>query len=114
MTKHILLALSNPADGADDAYNEWYDGDHRAEIFELPGFAAVQRFKLSDTQARGHSSEHRYVSIYEIEGDPADALNRLMDDVEAGHIVLPPEVDARSIRLMCFEPITERATAPQA
>ena len=39
--RHLMLALTNPVPGRDDAFNEWYDAYHVPEclkVWTCPGF----------------------------------------------------------------------------
>jgi hypothetical protein len=115
MSQSALIVFSNPTDGSEDEYNRWYSDVHLDEVLELPGFTAARRFELSDAQLDGYpASRHRYVAIYEIEGDAHDALARLVEALEAGRLVLPATIEVDSITPWCFAPITERVTAMAA
>jgi len=49
--KYIIAVYSNPTEGNEDAYNQWYSDTHLAEVLQVPGFVAAQRFKLDEDQA---------------------------------------------------------------
>jgi hypothetical protein len=65
----LLLVFSNPVDGREDEYNEWYSRHHLAEILAIEGFVRAQRFELvpalmtRDTP----SAPYRYLALYEVE-----------------------------------------------
>ena len=46
MTKHVLIALTNPVEGREQEFNEWYDNQHVPDFLALPGCVSAQRFKL--------------------------------------------------------------------
>jgi len=90
MARHLLVVMTNPTDGKEDEYNDWYSDVHLDEVVEIPEFVSAQRFKLADTQLkdiltpeeRGSSvhgeSQHRYLALYEMEADTAaDAVQAL-------------------------------------
>jgi len=79
MSRHVLLVFTNPTPGDDEEFNRWYDEVHLKEVLETPGFVAAERFDLSDAQMDDAEHAHRYLSIYEIEGDPAEALKTLQE-----------------------------------
>ncbi|SNR94992.1 hypothetical protein SAMN06265360_1417 [Haloechinothrix alba] len=111
MPKHVLAVFSNPTEDNEAEFNEWYTGQHLDEVLQIPGFVAAQRFKLNDNQLSGFvPSAHRYMALYEIEGDPDEALEELHKRVESGTIALPKSIDAASIGPWSFTPITERMT----
>ncbi len=96
MKNHVLMVLSNPVPGREAEYNDWYDNVHLGEVLALPGFVAAQRFARAGEPVAGEL-EHRYLAIYEIEGDdPKPALEALRkgarsmnmsDALEAGRAV---------------------------
>src|SRR5690242_6674580 len=68
MAKHVFVVLTNPIDGQEDAYNDWYSNTHLADVLKIPGIIAAQRFKLSDVQ-RDAVLPFRYLALYEVETD---------------------------------------------
>ena len=79
MARSVLLVFTNATDGDDAEFNRWYDEVHLKEVLETPGFVAAERFELSGTQMTEGEQPHRYLAIYEIEGDPAAASKALME-----------------------------------
>ena len=77
MARSVLLVFTNATPGDDAEFNRWYDEVHLKEVLETPGFVAAERFDLSDSQMADADRPHRYLSIYEIEGDAASALKAL-------------------------------------
>ena len=115
MADHVLVVLTNPIDGDDDAYNEWYTNQHLKEVVAIPGFVAARRFELTDSQLEGFSpSSHRYMALYEIDGDPAAAFELLTAEMESGRIVLPESINQETISPWCFAPISERVAAEKS
>jgi hypothetical protein len=87
MNRHIFVVQTNAIDGEDDAYNHWHTNIHLPDALAVPGFVAAQRFKLSETQRPGAElSEYRYLTIYEMDGDPGEALAALRESVPGMHI----------------------------
>jgi hypothetical protein len=109
---NVLMVLSNPTEGEDDAYNDWYTNTHLDEVVSIPGFVSAQRYKLTDAQIAGFpAASHTYLSIYEIEGDPADAFAVLVDELQSGRMELPASIEQATISPWSFEAISERVTA---
>jgi hypothetical protein len=69
MARHLLLVFSNPVDGREDEYNEWYTHHHLDEILELEGFRRAQRFELADAQMTRDtpSAPYHYLALYEVD-----------------------------------------------
>jgi hypothetical protein len=72
MAKFKLVVMTEPKDGREDEYNEWYTNQHLADVVAVPGFRSAQRFKLKD--AMGFEQRNRYLAIYEIESDDPQAV----------------------------------------
>ena len=68
MARHVLVALTNAADGRDDEFNDWYNNQHLGDVLQIPGFVSAQRFKLGAAQ-RMASPPYKYLTLYEIETD---------------------------------------------
>ena len=109
---NVLMVLSNPTPGQDDAYNDWYTNTHLDEVVSIPGFVSAQRYKLTDAQIAGFpESAHTYLSIYEIEGDPAAAFDQLVEELQSGRMELPDSIEQATISPWSFEAISDRVEA---
>jgi len=91
MGKYNLIALTNPVDGRDDEFNDWYTNEHLDDVLKLPGMVAAQRFCLNDVQHRKGLLEWKYMAIYEIEiDDISETLGALAAASGTESILLPP------------------------
>ena len=73
MSTQYFMVLSNPVDGQDDAYNDWYDNRHLADVLDVDGFVSAQRFRLSHQKPPNGVPAAAYLAIYEIETTDVDA-----------------------------------------
>ena len=106
MAKHVYVVMSNPTDGREDDYNEWYTNRHLDDVLKLPGFMSAQRFRLSSTTPP-QSAPHRYLAVYEIETDDIDKANMtLRDAARSGELPLSDALDVRNLHAWFYEPIT--------
>lgn len=111
-TVHKFIVFSRPTVGNEDAYNKWYNEVHLAEVCEIPGFLAAQRFKLSDSQAAGYpTTSYQYLAIYEFDQPPAKPIESLLERVHSGQIKFPDSIDVPSVQPSAFSSISERVTA---
>jgi hypothetical protein len=64
----LLLVFSNPVDGREDEYNDWYTNKHLDEILAIKGFVRAQRFRLAPAlmTADAPAAPYRYLAIYEV------------------------------------------------
>jgi hypothetical protein len=108
MAKAVLVVFTNlTSPEHDDAYNDWYDNTHLADVLEVPGFVAATRYRISDAQAKGMEPQHRYLSIYEVESDDLQgAVNELG---RAGRdMVISDHLDPGTAAAFLYEEITPR------
>jgi hypothetical protein len=111
MTKAVLIVFTNVTSPEhDDAYNSWYDDTHLVDVVAVPGFTAAARYRVSDVQAKGVEPRHRYLSIYEVEGDELqDALDALL---RAGRdMVISEHLDPGTAAAYLYEEITPRVVS---
>jgi regulator of RNase E activity RraA len=89
MSENLHLVFSKPPEGLfDEEYNRWYDF-HLGEILVVPGFVAARRYRLQTIKGDWTPSGHRYLSAYELEGDPRDVMRELDKEVASGRMQLP-------------------------
>lgn len=80
MTKHVLLALTSPRQGDEEAYNAWYNDVHIPEILTVPGILSARRFKTRIVNAPG-GAQWQYAAVYEVETDDLRATLKALGEV---------------------------------
>ena len=96
MTENLHLVFSKPPEAiSDEEYNRWYDF-HLGEILMVPGFTSARRYRLQTVKGDWTPSGHRYLSAYEIEGDPRDVMNELDKEVASG-VAQPVDQDRHQV-----------------
>ena len=103
--KHILIALTNPTNGREEEFNDWYEHTHVPECLRVPGFKSGRRYRL--TASQGDPPRQGYLAIYELEGDdPQELLDRLRatrdDRTQSGSI------DLETMSLWVFSALAEK------
>jgi hypothetical protein len=103
LTRNLHLVFSEPpADVPDAEFDRWYDA-HLEEILATPGFVSAQRFRVENVVENAVAPiRYRYLTVYEIDGDPNVALAELarlglgsqdsytkLKDVDSGSLPLP-------------------------
>lgn len=71
--RHVFVVLTNPVEGQEDEYNDWYSNRHIADVVAIPGIVAARRYELSDAQLRA-TVPYRYCALYEIETDDLEGV----------------------------------------
>ena len=66
MSKHLVLVLTEPTEGNEEAFNEYYEHTHLDEVLASAGYDTAQRFKLGDeaeAEAQLEAAEKLHVPI---------------------------------------------------
>ena len=76
--KHIVVVLTEPTEGREAEYNDYYEKLHLDEVLATTLMHSAQRFKLTDKQ--GLACPLPYLALYEVEADdPKEVLANLND-----------------------------------
>jgi hypothetical protein len=65
--KHMVVVLTEPTNGREEEFNEYYEDLHIDEVLATTGWKSGQRFKLTDQI--GAKCPLPYLAIYEAHGD---------------------------------------------
>jgi len=109
MATSIFIVHTNPVEGRESEFNEWYSERHLRDVVAIPGFVRARRYHRSDAQF-APLSDFEYVAIYEIEGNPAEAMRSLRHALKAGLEVSSSM--AQPVYATVYEPITEWVADP--
>ena len=114
MTKAVLVVFTNVTSPEhDDAFNDWYDDTHLADVLAVPGFVAASRYRISAVQAPGVEPPHRYMAVYEIDNDDLPGALKALG--RAGRdIVISEHLDPATQMAYLYEEITPRVAAVEA
>lgn len=105
MATFLVMVHSNPVEGREDEFNDWYEHTHLDEVLSSAGFRSAQRFQL-EAQA-GFESSHRYLAVYETDGDSAqEVIDRL--NASRRERRQSKAIDNRGAALWVFSPTGER------
>jgi hypothetical protein len=110
MNRYVMMVLTNPVAGQDDAYNEWYDVEHVPDVVKVDGFVSGQRFRLAGTGIGNvDPPSHQYLALYEVECESAAAANdALIEAARNGQLKVHEALDLSSVATWFFEPIANR------
>jgi hypothetical protein len=101
----IQIVYSRPFPGKDDEYNDWYDNTHLPDVLAVPGVVSAQRYDLRPlAREEGTEPEYRYVTIYEIDGDPEEVMAKFGAGVASGEMVLSPAFDVAGTKISFWSP----------
>ena len=113
MAKYTFIVLTNPVEGKESEYNDWYNRHHIPDVLNVPGFVSGQRFRLADTQmSRDGNRAHKYLAVYEIETDDlAGTLQELRARAGTAEIVPSDAIDMKNVATYVFTPVAEKVLA---
>ena len=99
----IQVVFSNPAAGREEEFNQWYDNVHIPELLAVPGMLSATRYALHEAgiyHVRGGVvPEHKYMCVYELEGDVDKVMGRIQERVASGEIHMSDSLDLSTSRL---------------
>lgn len=112
--RHVWVMNNDlPAEVADE-YNRWYVETHIPQILTLPGFVSGERLELSPVQHGTKTPDlRRFLSIFEIEGDPDAAFAGLRAAMAEGRVDTPPVAGSVSTAAN-FAPLGPKRTVVRA
>jgi hypothetical protein len=79
MPEFRLLVFTDPVEGREEEYNDWYDNQHVPDALTFPGFKSAQRFRTGPGYL-GKEPPCRYATIYEIEADTIEDAIRASEE----------------------------------
>jgi hypothetical protein len=106
-----LIVLTNPVEGREDEYNDWYSDRHLDDVLAVKGFRAAQRFEFRPGKLSG-DAPFRYLAIYEAEGTTVEAAEAALLATAADKDLMPiSNAMARERATWWFEAVTDRVEA---
>ncbi|MCK9540812.1 MAG: hypothetical protein M0R03_02125 [Novosphingobium sp.] len=101
----LYIVLTNPTEGDDDTFNEWYSGTHIPDVIAVPGFVAAQRFRFVDHPAL-KPYPFRYAALYEVKASEAQsAFAELSARAGTDRMVLSPTLSKDPLHAAPFAPV---------
>jgi len=100
MSTQYFMVLTDPVAGQEDAYNDWYDQRHLADVLAVDGFVSAQRFRLSHQKSPDGVAPSGYLAIYEIETDDVGAtLAALLSRLGTAAMPVSPALDTQRLTM---------------
>lgn len=111
MSKHLLIVMTNPSEGREGEFNDWYSNVHLPDVLKIPGIVAAQRYGLSPVQRMTPPLPWTYFAIYEIETNDLQATIEALGNRSGTELM--PISDAMDANRQAFvvHAITDRVTA---
>ena len=100
--QHLVLILTEPTEGNEEAYNDYYENLHLKEVLQTTDLATAQRFKLA-AQA-GEECPLPYLAVYETEAESAEDVIRNLNETRPAR-QQSDTLNRRTGRVWVFEAI---------
>ena len=104
MATGAMVVFSNPAEGREDEYNDWYDNTHLPEVCALDGVTGATRYALSKDDP---DAAHRYLAIYELDQDGDVVMANLGAAMGDGKINMSDALDLSTISMVVWKQHSE-------
>ena len=98
----LLLTFSDPVEGQEAEYDDWYQNVHLPQVCRIPGIRSAQRFRLVDT-GDAKSEGPRNVAVYQLDGDPQQVFQEMIGQARSGALDRSSSIDQStvSVTLWC-------------
>ncbi len=102
MKKHLVLVLTEPTEGREEEFNDYYENTHLEEVIASAGYKSAQRFKLVDEAGEG--APLPYLAVYEAEAENAEDVLKTLNDTRSQR-QQSKSLNKRTGRVWVFEEI---------
>ena len=118
MSSTLFCVFTNPATEEQDAeFSAWYDATHIPDILQVSGIKNARRYQFAKATLPGTDtpatppSKHRYMTVYEVEGDPGTVMQDFLARTADGRMPLSPSLDLATLQLGFWQPLGEQLQA---
>jgi hypothetical protein len=108
MARHVIAVLSEPVEGKEDEFNDWYENTHIDEVLSSAVVASGERFRLS--AERGAKCPLPYLAFYEVEAESGEAAIKRLEE-SRGERQQSDAFNFRSSAMWVFESMGPRHEA---
>jgi hypothetical protein len=111
--RYSMLVFSNPTEGLEKEYLDWYAGQHIHDLLRIPGFIGCKFYQLSDVQLSEGERKYRYMMIWDIETDDIDSVVKdVKERMSDGRTVFSPAFDTTYFDVI-MSPVTKYVTSKE-
>jgi hypothetical protein len=105
MANSVLITMTNPQTGREEEYQDWYANTHIVEMVGAPSVLSAKLHTVTDART---PTKWRHCALYELKGDPAEAMAAVFEHGKAGNMTPSTAGDTPSRLLAIATPIAER------
>ncbi|MFA5119822.1 hypothetical protein [Zavarzinia sp.] len=104
--RQLFAALSKPAEGREDDFNAWYDGQHVPDVTSIPGIFGAERFALSMPFLDPLGGGQNYLALYDVDSDDLAVLaSAVKAAARSGRTVMSDAIDLKALTAFFLEPV---------
>jgi hypothetical protein len=108
VARFFFVVFTNPVEGREDEFQQWYDHTHIADVRRVEGVTSGLRLRPAAAMDDATPCPWQSMAMYEIEAPTAQAARDAMGRAaEAGAMPLSPALELTDIRAWFFEPVAE-------
>jgi hypothetical protein len=120
VSTHHLLVFTNPVEGKEEGFHDWYDNVHVPDCLRTDGFVAVRRYEVAGEQAdtsRLNGAQdtsrpsQRYLAAWELEGDLNEIFRNVGREIKSGRLRMSDVFT--DVQAFVFTPIGPRVEATE-
>jgi hypothetical protein len=100
MPSHVLVVFTNPVEGQEQEFNDWYDNVHLPDLLTVTGIVSGQRFEAPSTP---EGAPGAYLTVYELEADPEAVSAEMTERVMSGEFKMSPAIDLSKFAMWGFK-----------
>ena len=100
----LYIVRSNPTEGQEQEFNDWYENVHFPEVMAIEGFLTAERFKLNDENSAGEQP-YRYLAIYEIDDENVSGT---LENIKNAGLTMSGAFDFSRMHVSVFGAVSER------
>ncbi len=78
LKNHLVLVLTEPAEGREAEFNDYYENTHLDEVLNSAGYDTAQRFQLVD--GVGEPCPLPYLAVYKARAENAEVAIAMLND----------------------------------
>ena len=106
-----IVGISQPSEGREGEYDEWYEGQHMSEILALPGMVSGQRYKLHSAMAPGIDISS--FAYYELAAHSVEDARETLRAMGTANLTTTTTAIREKTRVAILEVCSARVTAPK-
>jgi hypothetical protein len=98
--RQMYFVFGNARPGMEAEYNEWYDNVHLPQVLAMPGVISAQRFDLlTPESASAFPVTHRYLAVYEFEGDADKIMLSMREASASGEMAMHEGLEIETVQM---------------